>query len=70
MQSALNAANTGTHALENAAHSVSGILGDLDTMIIFATAGTLNPDTNDDSFGGKLNFMRLHEMHILHIGDS
>merc|ERR1719204_1128297 len=38
--SALSAANTGTHELEKAATTVSGILGDLDTTIMFATAGT------------------------------
>jgi talin len=48
--SALSAANTGTHALENAANTVSGILGDLDTTIMFATAGTLNADVDDESF--------------------
>lgn len=48
--SALNAANTGTHALENAANTVSGILGDLDTTIMFATAGTLNADVDDEIF--------------------
>ena len=51
--SALSAANTGTHALENAANTVSGILGDLDTTIMFATAGTLNADVDDESFAGK-----------------
>ena len=53
MLSALSAANTGTHALENAANTVSGILGDLDTTIMFATAGTLNADVDDESFAGK-----------------
>merc|ERR1711899_612762 len=48
--SALSAASTGTHALENAANTVSGILGDLDTTIMFATAGTLNADVDDESF--------------------
>eukprot|EP00094_Tigriopus_californicus_P009235 TCALIF_08903-PB protein Name:"Similar to TLN1 Talin-1 (Homo sapiens)" AED:0.39 eAED:0.50 QI:0/0.66/0.71/1/0.66/0.71/7/0/654 len=47
---ALNAANTGTHALENAANTVSGIIGDLETTIMFATAGTLNADDGDDAF--------------------
>ncbi len=47
---ALNAANQGTHALENAANTVSGIIGDLDTTIMFATAGTLNAEDGDDAF--------------------
>ena len=53
MLSALNAASTGTHALVNAANTVSGIIGDLDTTILFATAGTLNPDETDEAFAGK-----------------
>ena len=52
MQAALNAANTGTHALENAANSISGVVADLDTMIIFASAGTLDTDNEIDTFAG------------------
>ena len=48
--SALSAASSGTHALENAANTVSGILGDLDTTIMFATAGTLNADNDEEAF--------------------
>merc|ERR1740128_753612 len=48
--SSLNAIARGTHALENAANTVSGILGDLDTTILFATAGTLNADADDEVF--------------------
>jgi len=48
--SSLNAIARGTHALENAANTVSGILGDLDTTIMFATAGTLNADQDDEVF--------------------
>lgn len=48
--SSLNAIAKGTHALENAANTVSGILGDLDTTIMFATAGTLNADQDDEVF--------------------
>merc|ERR1719225_2408037 len=48
--SALSAASSGTHALEVAANTVSGIIGDLDTTIMFATAGTLNSDNDDDKF--------------------
>ena len=53
MQAALNAANTGTHALENAANSISGVVADLDTMIIFASAGTLDTDNEIDTFAGN-----------------
>merc|ERR550532_3015454 len=48
--STLNALARGTHALENAANTVSGILGDLDTTIMFATAGTLNADADEEVF--------------------
>ena len=50
--SALKDANTGTTALVNAANTVSAILGDLDTTIMFATAGTLNADADDENFSG------------------
>lgn len=39
----------GTQACINAAHTVSGIIGDLDTTIMFASAGTLNPE-GDETF--------------------
>merc|ERR1719410_132937 len=51
--STLNALARGTHALENAANTVSGILGDLDTTIMFATAGTLNADADEEVFAEK-----------------
>ena len=51
--STLNALARGTHALENAANTVSGILGDLDTAIMFATEGTLNADMDEEVFAGK-----------------
>ena len=56
--SALSAANTnvGIKELEEAANTVSGILGDLDTTIMFATAGTYNADVNEDNFSG--NFLQ------------
>ena len=54
--SSLNALARGTHALENAANTVSGILGDLDTTIMFATAGTLNADTDEEVFAGNYSF--------------
>lgn len=42
----LQAGSRGTQACINAAHTVSGIIGDLDTTIMFATAGTLH--SNED----------------------
>lgn len=48
--SALQAGSVGTQACINAVATVSGIVGDLDTTIMFATAATLNADEND-SFG-------------------
>ncbi|XP_017861649.1 PREDICTED: talin-2 isoform X4 [Drosophila arizonae] len=54
---ALQAGSRGTQACINAAHTVSGIIGDLDTTIMFATAGTLHSD-GDGSFAD-------HREHIL-----
>ncbi|KAK2854302.1 hypothetical protein Q5P01_006963 [Channa striata] len=47
--SALQAGNKGTQACITAASAVSGIIADLDTTIMFASAGTLNTE-NDESF--------------------
>jgi len=54
---ALQAGSRGTQACINAAHTVSGIIGDLDTTIMFATAGTLHSD-EDGTFAD-------HREHIL-----
>ncbi|XP_073841689.1 talin_middle and talin-RS domain-containing protein rhea isoform X2 [Musca autumnalis] len=54
---ALQAGSRGTQACINAAHTISGIIGDLDTTIMFATAGTLHSD-RDSSFAD-------HREHIL-----
>ncbi|MEQ2200809.1 hypothetical protein XENOCAPTIV_003432, partial [Xenoophorus captivus] len=43
------AGNKGTQACITAASAVSGIIADLDTTIMFASAGTLNAE-NDESF--------------------
>lgn len=53
----LQAGSRGTQACINAANTVSGIIGDLDTTIMFATAGTLHAD-NDGNFAD-------HREHIL-----
>lgn len=37
------AGSKGTQACINAANTVSGIIGDLDTTILFATSGSLHP---------------------------
>uniref|UniRef100_A0A3P8VSG0 Talin 2a n=1 Tax=Cynoglossus semilaevis TaxID=244447 RepID=A0A3P8VSG0_CYNSE len=47
--SALQAGNKGTQACITAASAVSGIIADLDTTIMFASAGTLNAE-NDECF--------------------
>jgi talin len=52
VQAALNAANAGTHALENAANSTLGVIADLNTMMIFASAGTLENDDESETFAG------------------
>ena len=43
---ALHASSRGTQACITAANTVSGIIGDLETTILFATSGTLNQATN------------------------
>ncbi|XP_076321982.1 talin-1-like [Tachypleus tridentatus] len=47
---ALQAGSRGTQACINAASTVSGIIGDLDTTIMFATAGTLNSEIEEECF--------------------
>ncbi|XP_015512363.2 talin-1 isoform X1 [Neodiprion lecontei] len=47
---ALQAGSRGTQACINAASTVSGIIGDLDTTIMFATAGTLHAENEGDIF--------------------
>ena len=47
---ALQASSRGTQACINAASTVSGIIGDLDTTILFATAGTLHAENEDETF--------------------
>ncbi|XP_071014314.1 talin-2-like [Oncorhynchus clarkii lewisi] len=47
--SALQAGNKGTQACITAASAVSGIIAELDTTVMFASAGTLNAE-NDESF--------------------
>ncbi|XP_051989863.1 talin-2-like [Xyrauchen texanus] len=48
--SALQSGNKGTQACITAASAVSGIIADLDTTIMFASAGTLNAENDSDSF--------------------
>ncbi|XP_049329638.1 talin-2a [Astyanax mexicanus] len=48
--SALQAGNKGTQACITAASAVSGIIADLDTTIMFASAGTLNTENDSDAF--------------------
>lgn len=50
MLAALQAGSRGTQACINAASTVSGIIGDLDTTIMFATAGTLHAENENESF--------------------
>ncbi|CAF0840452.1 unnamed protein product [Didymodactylos carnosus] len=47
---ALQASARGTQACINAASTVSGIIADLDTTILFATAGTLNSERDGETF--------------------
>jgi talin len=49
----LNALARGFHVLNEATTTVSGILGDLDTTIMFATAGSLNAENDEEIFASK-----------------
>ncbi|CAG9813617.1 unnamed protein product [Phaedon cochleariae] len=46
----LQSGSRGTQACINAASTVSGIIGDLETTIMFATAGNLNSESEHESF--------------------
>ncbi|CAH0550425.1 unnamed protein product [Brassicogethes aeneus] len=46
----LQSGSRGTQACINAASTVSGIIGDLETTIMFATAGNLNSENEHDAF--------------------
>jgi talin len=48
--SALQAGAQGTQACINAVSAIEGIIGDLETTIMFANAATLNPDREGDLF--------------------
>lgn len=61
---ALQSGAKGTQACINAASTVSGIIGDLDTTIMFATAGTLNADP-DESFNDHRWCIAIQTLHSL-----
>ena len=54
---ALKAAAIGIGVLDGAVKTVSGIIGDMDTTIMFASAGTLNADNDGEEFAGMLTKM-------------
>ena len=47
----LQAGSVGTQECINAISTLNGIIGDLDTTVMFAEAGTLNPETPGETFG-------------------
>ncbi|XP_061451978.1 talin-2 isoform X1 [Rhineura floridana] len=55
---ALQAGNKGTQACITAASAVSGIIADLDTTIMFATAGTLNAENNESFADHRENILK------------
>ena len=55
---ALQAGSRGTQACINAASTVSGIIGDLDTTIMFATAGTLHAEGDETFADHRENIIR------------
>lgn len=57
VMAALQAGSQGTQACINAASTVSGIIGDLDTTIMFATAGTLNAEKEGENFSDHREYI-------------
>ena len=53
---ALNAAAKRAQILDNVSKELSGLASDLETTIMFASAGTLNPDNQEERFSGE-NFV-------------
>ena len=62
----LQSGSRGTQACINAAHTVSGIIADLDTTIMFATAGTLNAD-GEDSFADHRLVYKLPDLPVFRL---
>ncbi|XP_035251833.1 talin-2-like isoform X2 [Anguilla anguilla] len=56
--SALQAGNKGTQACITAAGAVTGIIADLDTTIMFASAGTLNAENNESFADHRENILK------------
>lgn len=54
----LQAGSRGTQACINAASTVSGIIADLDTTIMFATAGTLNREGEESFADHRENILK------------
>lgn len=54
----LQAGSRGTQACINAASTVSGIIADLDTTIMFATAGTLNREGEQSFTDHRENILK------------
>lgn len=54
----LQSGSRGTQACINAASTVSGIIGDLDTTIMFATAGTLNAEGEENFADHKESILK------------
>ena len=59
MLATLQAGSRVTQACIHAASTVSGIIGDLDTTIMFATAGTLNTE-GDEQFSDHRCVLAKH----------
>ena len=51
MLATLQAGSIGTQACIDAINTLAGLIGDIDTTVMFAQAGTLNPENEDDTFG-------------------
>lgn len=59
---ALQQGSRGTQACINASSAVQGIVSDLDTTVLFAATGTLQPEVEGDSFGDRRLVIRNFSM--------
>ena len=51
---ALNTASKRAQVLDNVSSELAGLASDLETTIMFASAGTMNPETEGESFAGRI----------------
>eukprot|EP00092_Neocalanus_flemingeri_P085334 GFUD01107374.1.p1 GENE.GFUD01107374.1~~GFUD01107374.1.p1 ORF type:complete len:1009 (+),score=319.61 GFUD01107374.1:263-3028(+) len=67
---ALNAASKRAQVLDNVSSELSGLASDLETTIMFASAGTMNPETEGESFADhRENILKSAQVLVKDIKD-